>query len=101
MDEKDTQRLKEELEKIMGHEVSVEQAKKVAVFVKLFVSMGADYEPEKPEIPSSPASSQVIRITGELPWEPMEIKSPFTSQFPKIPKEEIEFLKKIRHLLKD
>ena len=43
MEDKDLARLKERLEEIFEHEVTVKQAKQVAVFVKLFVSMGADF----------------------------------------------------------
>lgn len=43
MEDKDLMRLKERLEEIFEHEVTVKQAKQVAVFVKLFVSMGADF----------------------------------------------------------
>ena len=43
MEDKDLVRLKERLEEIFEHEVTVKQAKQVAVFVKLFVSMGADF----------------------------------------------------------
>lgn len=43
MEDKDLIRLKERIEEIVEHEISPEQAKKIAVFVKLFVSMGANF----------------------------------------------------------
>jgi len=75
MEDKDLARLKERLEEIFEHEVTVKQAKQVAVFVKLFVSMGADFGDlsfQDDIVYHTPSKAQAITPTMGVDFTPKD-----------------------------
>jgi hypothetical protein len=86
MDEKDVQMLKEKLELIFEQKVTVDQAKKIVAFIKMFESMGADFTEDMNF--ATLMTSQMISVSPSL--------SPTASQGPSVPSS-VSYHKGLRH----